>query len=329
MRTRLEAACHVIDVASLSDDGVASLARDLEIDIAVDLKGFTRGSRPGIFAQRAAPIQVNFLGYPGTMGTSFMDYLIADRRLIPAGNEHHYSEKIIYLPGSYQVNDSKRALGIRVFTRMELGLPPSDFVFCCFNNCFKITPGMFDIWTRILRRVEGSVLWLLEDNPHASSNLRQAAEFRGVRADRLVFAPRMPLAEHLARHRAADLFLDTLPCNAHTTASDALWAGLPVLTLLGESFAGRVAASLLTAIDLPDLITSTPEEYEALAIALAADPARLAGLRERVAQNRLTTPLFDTRRFTHHIEAAFASIHTRHQAGLAPADVVVQSNHGE
>ena len=321
MRTRLLAACHVVDVASLSDQGVALLVRDLEIDIAVDLKGFTYGSRPGIFAVRAAPLQVNYLGYPGTTGAPCMDYLIADRALIPPGSEHHYSEKLVYLPRSYQVNDTKRAVGTRAFNRAELGLPPSGFVYCCFNNCFKITPGTFDIWMRILRRVEGSVLWLLEDNPQAARNLRQAAESRGVRADRLVFAKRMPLDEHLARHRAADLFLDTLPCNAHTTASDALWAGLPVLTRVGEAFASRVAASLLAAVDLPELITGTAAQYEELAVDLATHPEHLMILRQRLARHRLSAPLFDTPRYTKHLEAAYAAIHTRYHAGLPAADI--------
>jgi predicted O-linked N-acetylglucosamine transferase (SPINDLY family) len=323
MRIRLEAACEVIDVSCHSDKATALLARNLEIDIAVDLKGFTQGGRPGIFALRAAPVQVSYLGYPGTMGAGCMDYLIADRTLIPAGFERHYGERVIYLPDSYQVNDAKRRIGVRGFTRRELGLPPAGVVFCCFNNSFKILPGTFDGWMRILERVEGSVLWLLDDNPRAVRNLRQAAELRHVRPERLVFAPRMPPAEHLARHRLADLFLDTLPCNAHTTASDALWAGLPVLTQIGEAYAGRVAASLLMAIGLPDLITSTQAHYEALAIELAADVKRLARLRERLAQNRLTTPLFDTRRYARHLEAAYTSIHERHRAHLPPADVHV------
>jgi predicted O-linked N-acetylglucosamine transferase (SPINDLY family) len=257
------------------------------------------------------------------MAAQYMDYLIADRTLIPAGFERHYCERIIFLPDSYQVNDSKRDIGVRAFTRAELGLPQSGVVFCCFNNSFKILPGTFDGWMRILKRVEGGVLWLLGDKPEAVRNLRRAAELRHVSPDRLVFARHMPTAEHLARHRVADLFLDTPPYNAHTTASDALWAGLPVLTQIGEAYAGRVAASLLTAIGLPDLITSTQAHYEALAVELAADPERLARLRERLAQNRLTTPLFDTRRYARHLEAAYTNVHERHLAHLPAAHVHV------
>ena len=224
------------------------------------MNGYTTDSRPGIFALRAAPIQVNYLGYPGTMAADYMDYLIADPILIPAEHRQDYTEKVVYLPDSYQPNDSKRAISNRAFTRAELGLPADGFVFCCFNNNYKITPDVFDCWMRILERVPGSVLWLLEDNPTAAANLRREAEQRGVAPERLVFGSRLPLSEHLARHRLADLFLDTLPYNAHTTASDALWTGLPVLTQLGDTFAGRVAASLLTAIGLPELITSTRQD---------------------------------------------------------------------
>jgi predicted O-linked N-acetylglucosamine transferase (SPINDLY family) len=318
MRLRLDAACEVIDVRARSDRDVAQLAREREIDIAVDLKGFTRGSRAAIFAWRAAPVQVNYLGYPGTMGAPYVDYLIADRTLIPPGNEDYYTEKIVFMPDSYQVNDAKRAIAIRDFTRSELGLPAAGFVFCCFNNTFKLTPDTFSGWMRILRRVDLAVLWLFEDNPQASDNLRRAAERSGVRPERLIFAPRMRLPEHLARHRAADLFVDTVPCNAHTTASDALWAGLPVLTLAGEAFAGRVAASLLNAVGLSELVASTQAEYEELAVELAADPKRLASLRRALAERRLTAPLFDTPLYTKHLEAAYSSMHARYHAGLPP-----------
>ena len=270
MRIRLSAAFdHFVDVRTKTDSEVAALSRDLGIDIAVDLKGFTEEARTGIFSRRAAPIQVNYLGYPGTMAAPYMDYIVADPILIPPESRQHYAEKIVYLPDSYQVNDRKRRISDKEFTRAELGLPPTGFVFCCFNNNFKITPNTFNGWMRILKQVEGSVLWLLEDNETAANNLRREAEARGVEPARLVFARRMPLPEHLARHRAADLFIDTLPYNAHTTASDALWAGLPVLTRIGESFAGRVAASLLNAVGLPELITATQEQYEAMAVALA------------------------------------------------------------
>ena len=327
MRIRLSAAFdHFVDVRTKADSEVAALSRDLGIDIAVDLKGFTEEARTGIFSRRAAPIQVNYLGYPGTMGAPYIDYIVADPILIAPENRQHYAEKIVYLPNSYQVNDRKRRISDRQFTRAELGLPPTGFVFCCFNNNFKIAPSTFDGWMRILRQVEGSVLWLLEDNETAADNLRREAEARGVEPGRLVFARRMPLPEHLARHRSADLFIDTLPYNAHTTASDALWAGLPVLTRIGESFAGRVAASLLNAVGLPELITATQEQYEAMAVALAGDAARLAELKEKLSRNRLTTPLFDTGRFTQHLEDAYTQIHQRYQAGLSPDHIYVDAD---
>ena len=261
-----------IDVRNKSDKDVALLCRNLEVDIAVDLMGFTANGRPGIFALRAAPIQVNYLGYSGTMGADYIDYIIADPILIPEESKQYYCEKIVYLPNSYQVN-SRRSISEKTFTRAELGLPPMGFVFCCFNSNYKITARVLDCWIRILKKVEGSVLWLFESDAKAASNLRQEVLTRGVNPERLIFAKRLPLlGEHLARYRSADLFLDTLPYNAHATASDALWAGLPVLTCLGETFAGRVAASLLNAIDLPELVTTTPEAYEAFAIELADAP---------------------------------------------------------
>jgi len=324
MRKRVAAAFdHFFDVRTRSDAEIVLFSRDLEIDIAIDLKGFTQGFRRGIFALRAAPIQVSYLGYPGTMGVGYIDYLIADSMLIPEGSRKYYTEKIVYLPDSYQVNDTKRVIAEKLFTRKECGLPEQGFVFACFNNNNKITPATFDGWMRILGQVEGSVLWLLEDNVAAADNLRNEAMQRGVDAARLVFAKRMPLAEHLARQRLGDLFLDTFPCNAHTTASDALWAGLPLLTLLGESFAGRVAASLLNAMQLPELITSKQEEYEALAIELASNPAKLGNIRRKLEQNRLTTPLFDTELFTRNIEAAYDAMYERYQRGFLPDHIKI------
>jgi predicted O-linked N-acetylglucosamine transferase (SPINDLY family) len=317
MRQRMEGAFdHFIDVRTQSEQDIAMLARTLEIDIAVDLMGFTLHCRPQIFAMRAAALQVNYLGYPGTMGAEYMDYLVADHTLVPQDSQSYYREKIIYLPDSYQPNDTKRSIADGVFTREDLGLPPTGFVFCCFNNNYKITPGTFASWMQILKRVEGSVLWLLEDNSSAARNLRREATRRGLSAERLIFAKRAPLAEHLARYYLADLFIDTLPYNAHTTASEALWAGLPLLTCIGEAFPGRVAASLLNAIRLPELITSNQEQYVELAVTLATDPRQLANLRQKLADNRLTTPLFDTRRYTEHLESAFTTIYERHHAGL-------------
>lgn len=321
-RKRLIAAFdNFIDVSTRSDKDVAMLARDLKIDIAIDLGGHTQGGRTGIFAMRAAPLQVNYLGYPGTMGAEYMDYLIADSTLIPESHQNDYAEKIVYLPNSYQSNDTKRFIADKHFIRAELGLPQTGFAFCCFNNNYKITPDTFDSWMRILKQVEGSVLWLFEDNAKAASNLRKEAKLRGVNSERLVFAWRMPLPEHLARHRLADLFLDTLPYNGHTTTSDALWAGL---TGIGETFVGRVAASLLNAIHLPELITSTPKSYEAAAIELAAHPDKLTAIKRKLADNRLTTPLFDIRLFIRHIEAAYTGMYDHHQSGLAPKHFYVQ-----
>jgi predicted O-linked N-acetylglucosamine transferase (SPINDLY family) len=321
MRTRLEASgTQVIDVCHRSDAEVAALSRQLGIDIAVDLKGFTADCRPGIFALRAAPLQVNFLGYPGTMAADFIEYLIADRTLIPASSRRHYRECIAFLPDCYQVNDSTRRISNAVYCRDEFGLPPDGFVYCCFNSSYKITPAQFASWMRILARVPCSVLWLIESHQAATRHLRASAQHLGVEADRLVFARRMPPAEHLARHRLADLFLDTLPYNAHTTASDALWAGLPVLTCMGEAFAARVAGSLLCALQLPELVAHSPAEYELRAVELARDRESLAELRRRLARNRTTTSLFDTRRFTQRLEAAFQTMHGRHVANLPPQD---------
>jgi predicted O-linked N-acetylglucosamine transferase (SPINDLY family) len=324
MRTRLKKSFdQLIDASAMSDIEIAQLSRHLKIDIAVDLKGFTQNCRTGIFAYRAAPIQLSYLGYPGTMSASYIDYLIADQTLIPQEAQQAYSEKIAYLPNSYQANDRKRVVSDKQFTKGDLGLPEQGFIFCSFNNNYKILPATFEIWMRLLKAVDGSVLWLYEDNAAAANHLRQEAEKRGVHPSRLVFAKRMPLAEHLARHQLADLFIDAFPCNAHTTASDALWAGLPVLTLMGNAFASRVAASLLNAIELPELITSTPQAYEALAIEIAKNPEKLAALKQKLASNRLTTPLFDTPQFTRDLERSYVQIYERYQAGLPPEHIFV------
>jgi predicted O-linked N-acetylglucosamine transferase (SPINDLY family) len=324
MRQRLEKSFdQFIEVGSKSDVEVAKLSRDLNIDIAVDLKGFTQDARTGIFSYRAAPIQVNYLGYPGTMGADYIDYIIADKTLIPLDAQSSYTEKVVYLPNSYQVNDRKRIISDRQFTRQELGLPEDRFVFCCFNNNFKILPATFTSWMRILKATEGSVLWLLQDNSWVVENLKKEAQKQGVDAQRLVFADRLPLSEHLARHSQADLFLDTFPYNAHTTTSDALWAGLPVLTMMGQSFASRVAASLLNAIGLPELITNTQEQYETFAVELAQNPLKLAEIKLKLANNRLITPLFDTPVFTKNIEAAYLKMIERYQTDMMPDHVTI------
>ena len=322
MRARLLDAVHAFhDVADLDDRQIAELANAHGIDIAVDLKGYTQEGRPGIFAHRAAPVQVSYLGYPGTTGAGFMDYMIADAVTIPDDLRKYYSEEILYLPHSYQVNDDQRRIGEAPVARADVGLPDDAFVFCCFNNNYKISPAEFDIWMRLLRQVEGSVLWLLQDSEIAANNLRREAGRRGVDPGRLIFAARAPLAHHLARHRCADLFLDTFNVNAHTTASDALWAGLPVITKTGRSFAARVAASLLHALDLPELVTDTAADYETLALELARDPAKLAAVKGRVAANLATAPLFDTQRCARDIEAIYQRLCPRslHQPG-APGE---------
>lgn len=306
MRRRLARAFErFVDARTLSDAAAAHVLRDLEIDVAIDLKGHTTDARPGILAHRPAPVQVSYLGFPCTTGADFIDYVLADRHVLPESEQAAWSEKVVYLPECYQANDAGRAIADRTPSRAEAGLPSQGFVFCSFNNNYKITPQVFDAWMRLLRQVPASVLWVLEDNTGARGNLQREAEARGVGPERLVFAPRVPHAEHLARHRLADLFLDTLPCNAHTGASDALWAGLPLLTCTGNTFAGRVAGSLLHAVGLPELVTHSLAEYEALALQLAANPGRLSALRARLAANRTTASLFDTDRFRRHLEAAY------------------------
>ena len=324
MRSRLVAAFdQFYDVRRRSDGEVAKLLHDLQVDIAIDLMGYTRELRSGILAYRPAPIQVSYLGFPGTMGAEFIDYIVADKTVAPFEHQPFYTEKIVHLPDCYQVNDTKRKIAERTPTRQEAGLPEQGFVFCCFNNNWKITPDVFSVWMRLLHAVEGSVLWLLGDNRSTERNLRKEAQARGIDPARLVFASRLPLAEHLARHRVADLFLDTLPYNAHTTASDALWTGLPVLTREGTAFAGRVAASLLHAIGLPEFVTHSIEDYEALALRLAKDPSLLKGYRNRLATNRLTHPLFDTERFRRHIEAAYLQMWEIWQRGEQPTSFAV------
>lgn len=323
MRARLQRAFdRFFDVHDRSDIEVASLAREMGIDIAVDLGGYTEECRTRIFALRAAPVQVSYLGYLGTMAAPYMDYLVSDRTIIPEYAQAHYAEKIIYLP-SYQANDSQRHIAERTFSREELGLPQHGFVFCCFNANYKIMPATFGMWMRILRRVEGSTLFLNADNPVARRNLLKHVEEYGADPSRVVFGERIPVEHYLARFRAMDLFLDTLPYNAGTTASDALWAGLPVLTCTGEAFAGRVAASLLNAIGLPELITATQAQYEELAVHLATKPALMAAIRKKLTNNKAVAPLFDTPRFTKNLESAYTQIYAGHRAGLPAEHVLV------
>jgi len=327
IRRRVVAAFdHFIDIRPMSYEEAARRIYADNIDILVDLTGFTQNSRTGILALRPAPIQVNYLGFPGTFGdavgdTPLADYLISDAFITPLGQAVNYSEKLALLPDSYQPNDRRRAIG-KTPSRADCGLPEQAFVFCCFNQTFKITPQLFDIWTKLLKDIPGSVLWLLECNTWAKENLRREAQARGIAAERIIFAPRMPVEQHLARQRCADLFLDTLPYNAHTTASDALWAGLPLLTCVGDTFASRVAGSLLHAAGMPELVTSSLADYEALARQLATHPDQLAALRDKLAGNRLRTPLFDSTRFTRHLERAYRTMWQHYLDGKPQAFAV-------
>jgi protein O-GlcNAc transferase len=325
MRQRLMRAFdQFVDVRSRGDEETARLLHEMQVDVAIDLKGYTTGARPEILSYRPAPVQVSYLGFPGTMAAPFIDYIVADRWVLPAEARVHYTEQVVYLPDSYQVNDAARSVAERTPSRAQAGLPRDGFVFCCFNNSYKIMPPVFAVWMKLLREIPQSALWLLEDSAEAKRRLQQAAQAAGVDAARLVFAARVAPAEHLARHRLADLFLDTLPYNAHTTASDALWAGLPVLTCAGNTFAGRVAGSLLRAVGLPELVTRSLHEYETLALQLARDPSRLADIRGRLERNRSTTPLFDLERFRRHLEAAYLAMWETSQRGEPPRGFSVE-----
>jgi predicted O-linked N-acetylglucosamine transferase (SPINDLY family) len=319
----LKAVDGVVDVSRLGAEPVVEQIRAKGIDILVDLSGYFGLGRTDVFARRAAPLQVNYLGFPGTLGADYIDYIVADRYVIPETDRSLYDEKVVYLPGCYQPNDAQKAISGRAVTRADANLPEGAVVFCSFNKIHKILPFWFDAWMRILRAVEGSVLWLFADNAAAQANLRREAAARNVDPGRLIFAQHVAPAEHLARHRLADLFLDTLPYNAHTTASDALWAGLPLLTQSGSSFPARVAGSLLKTIGLPQLVVETSEQYERLAIELGRDRERLAAIRADLAEKRLTSPLFDTAAYTRGLERAFEMMAERQRAGLAPDHLIV------
>lgn len=313
-----------VDASDKSDAEIALQLRQMEIDIAVDLMGFTEGGRPGIFKHRPAPVQAGYLGYAGTTGGDWLDYLIGDRVVVPDEQRRFYAEQLVYLPDSLLPRDTATKPSPAPVLRRDEGLPERGFVFACFNNAYKLNPVMFDIWMRLLRDVEGSVLWLSDANRAAKQNLLREADARGISHERLVFAPFRPSPEeHLARLKLADLFLDTLPYNAHTTASDALWAGLPVLTCLGNTFAGRVAASLLNAIGLPEMITTTLDDYASLALKLARDPGALTAITQKLSDHRDTQPLFDTERFTRHLEGAYTQMWERAQKGMSPGHFAV------
>jgi len=324
MRRRLIEGFDVFDdVGGMSDIDVALLARQDKIDIAIDLTGYTQDNRTEIFAYRAAPIQINFLGYPGTMGVNFIDYIIADQNLIPAESQKYYSEKPIYLPHAYMPTDNTRRISTNPITRSEMGLPEHGFVFCCFNNNYKISALEFDIWMRLLLKIEGSVLWVRKSNKWSETNFCKEAQKRGVDPYRIVFAGKLPMEEHLARHKLADIFLDTFAFNAHTTATEALWAGLPVVTKLGKGFAARVAGSLLTAIDMPELITDTEEEYEKLILELATNPEQLASIKQKLANNLSSKPLFNTELFTKHLEDGYRQAYQHYFHGKKPKPIYV------
>jgi predicted O-linked N-acetylglucosamine transferase (SPINDLY family) len=315
-----------IDVKNHSELEIARLAREQAIDIAIDLGGYTKDSRPQIFAERAAPLQINYLGFPGTLGSECMDYFMGDRVTIPDDYYKYFSEKIIFLTNSFQPNPRQRPIEAKDASRQSYKLPETGFIFCCFNNTWKITPDVFESWIRILKKVKDSVLWLSDTHPIAKRNILAAFTANNIQLSRIVFAERLPsLADHLQRYLIANLFLDTFPYCAHTTASDALWAGLPVLTRLGESFVSRGAASQLSSIGLPELVTNSHHAYESLAIELATNPEKLQALRAKLASHRAITPLFNTPLLTQHIEAAYRAIYDRYHAGLLPDHIYVDS----
>ena len=311
------------DIKDLSDFQIVELARAHNLDIAIDLKGYTHETRSGIFKYRLAPIQINYLGYPGSMGAEFIDYIVADPVVVPPDQRAFYSEKVIYLPHCYQPNDDARAIARNLARRTDVGLPEDSFVFCCFNNNYKIGPREYDVWMRLLRKVDGSVLWLLRSNQWAEENLRKEAERHSVHPSRVIFARNVPQQEHLARHRHADLFVDTFNYNAHTTASDALWAGLPIVTMRGKQFAARVGASLLAAVGLPELITDTVEQYEDLILSLATRPEKLSAVKRKLEVNRLREPLFDTIRYTRNFEKGLWRAFDRYFCGNEAEDIWV------
>tara|TARA_B110000858_G_scaffold194428_1_gene248836 strand:- start:1598 stop:4429 length:2832 start_codon:yes stop_codon:yes gene_type:complete len=319
----IKSGAKIIDVSKKSDKQIAELAMEKGIDLAIEFNGFLKNGRQGILAHRPAPVQINYLAYPGTMGADFYDYIIGDHVVIPEDQKHNYAENIIYLPDCYMPHDNTRQISNKPISRAECGLPDNRFVFCCFNNSFKISPQEFDIWMRLLNKIEGSVLWLLKANEWSQNNLRNEASKRGVDADRLVFADKLPLEEHLGRLRHADLFLDTFNFNAHTTASDALWAGIPVVTKIGKSFAARVAGSLLNAIELPELITTTEKEYEALALSLASNPKTLTLIKKKLAEKKNSAPLFDTETYTKNLERAYIQAYQCYADGSPPAELTV------
>jgi protein O-GlcNAc transferase len=324
MRQRLEKSFDSFtDVQNMSDKDIAFKARRDNIDIAVDLNGYTKDARTGIFAYRAAPIQINYLGYPGSTGSDFMDYIIADQYLIPPENQKYFSERQLFLPNTYMPTDNSRELSKKKITRSDMGLPEDAFVICCFNNNYKISSTEFDIWMRLLNKVENSVLWLRQSNQFSHVNIKNEAQKRNIESSRLIFAEKIPMDEHLARQRLADLFVDTFSFNAHTTAAEALWAGLPVVTKIGQGFSARVAGSLLNAVGLPELVTKTEKAYEALILELIKNPSKLTKIKEKLANNRLTHPLFNTELYTKHLENGYQQAYQNYFDGNLPQIIIV------
>jgi predicted O-linked N-acetylglucosamine transferase (SPINDLY family) len=324
MREKISGAFDVFkDIHSLSDIEALKTIHNDKIDIAIDLTGYTNQGRTRLFSYSPAPVQINYLGYPGTLGTDFIDYIVADQNLIPKSFQQFYTEKPIYLPHTYWPTNNTRIISQKIQTKEDMGLPNDGFVFCCFNNSYKISPTEFDIWMRLMAKVDGSVLWLLKSNKLVKENLMKEAEARGISGDRVIFAEKVENSEHLARHRLADLFLDTFNYNAHTTASDALWAGLPLVTKLGKGFAARVAGSLLNAVGLPELVTETEKDYEALILELATNPIKLAKIKEKLTNNRLTQPLFNTELYTRHLENGYQQAYQNYFDGNLPQTIIV------
>jgi predicted O-linked N-acetylglucosamine transferase (SPINDLY family) len=312
----------MIPIGALSDRAAAERIAADGVDIVIDINGWTTGQRAAVLAQRPARLQVQWLGHPGTMGAPWIDYVIADRVIIPPGHEAHFSEKIVRLPHCYQPTDNKRAVG-DPRSRAEHGLPDGAFVFCSFNLAHKFTPEVFDVWMKLLAAVDSSVLWLLEPSAAAVAALRQEAAARGIAADRLIFAPRRPSDQHLARLAHADLALDCFPYGSHTTASDLLWTGVPLVGLMGETFASRVSGSILTAAGLPELVTASLADYHDLALRLARDAAALAALKRKIVDGRTSSALFDTAQFTRHLEQALVAMSERSRAGLPPDHIAI------
>ena len=313
-----------IKVNLKTDKEIADISKNLNIDIAIDLMGHTTNSRIGIFLERCAPIQINYLGYPGTSGAKFIDYIVADKILIPKEKQKYYSEKVIYLPNTYQVRDSTQKISNKIFKRKDFNLPEKNFVFCCFNQNYKITPDVYDIWMKLLKKIDGSVLWLIKNSDKGADNLKKEAFRRGVNPNRIIFAKRMPVQEHLARHKLADLFIDTFPYTAHTTCSDALWAGLPVLTRIGQTFASRVGASLLSSIGLEELIANTKKEYENLAIKIATNSKILKNIKNKLEKNKINKPLFNTKLYTSNLELAYKKIYKNYYSNLAIKNIEIK-----